>query len=85
MQLIKIHPSDPTRQPEWTGLGAVMVIHFPCCFAAVADERSQTRGFMEPNKQAAVYHVKAVIGDSTRVCVVRCAVLQTWVGSFLPV
>lgn len=49
MQLIKIHPSDPTRQSEWSGLGAVMVIHFPCCLVAVADERSQTRGFMEPN------------------------------------
>ncbi len=63
MQLIKIHPSDPTRQPERTELGAVMVIHFPCCLAAMADERSQTRGFMEPNKQA------AVIGGSTHVYV----------------
>lgn len=45
MQLIKIHPSDPTRRTEPTGLGAVMVIHFPCCLAAMADERSQTRVF----------------------------------------
>ncbi len=67
MQLIKIHPSDPTQQPEWTGLGAFMGIHFPCCLAAMADERSQTRGFMESNKQAAVYHIRAVIGGSTSV------------------
>ncbi len=47
-----------------------MVIHSPCCLAAMADERSQTRGFMEPNKQAAVYHIRTVIGGST--CVYVC-------------
>lgn len=84
MQLIKIHPSDPTRQPEWTELGAVMVIHFPCCLAAMADERSQTRGFMEPNKQAAVYHIRAVIGGSARVYVCGTRTSSPDLGGVFP-
>lgn len=72
MQLIKIHPSDPTRQTERTGVGAVMVIHFPCCLAGMADERSQTKKILwsQINRQlCATAGLWLVTGDGRRVCV----------------